>query len=190
SALDLPNSVYSCSGVSDASFIGTSRQWSSGRASVPLQTIRQGGLATVAVILDEIEKAGTSTTNGNLHDGLLPMLDHAYSYRDPDLECATDLSGLTFLATSNGVAGMPRPLLDRFRVFQMPEPTLSDLPALARGIVQDARRERGTDASWLPDLDGDELGLIAEHWRGGSVRPLQRLVDTVLAGRETLAARH
>ena len=85
---------------------------------------------------------------------------------------------------------MPRPLLDRFRVFQMPEPTLAELPALARGIVADARRERGTDASWLPDLDGDELGLIAEHWRGGSVRRLQRLVDTVLAGRETLAARH
>ncbi|MCJ2128740.1 hypothetical protein [Methylobacterium sp. E-045] len=146
--------------------------------------------ATVAVILEEIEKAGTGTTNGSLHDGLLPMLDHAEVYRDPYLECDTNLSGVTFLATANGVAGMPRPLLDRFRVFTMPEPTLADLPALARGIVGDARRERGTDASWLPDLDGDELGLISEHWRGGSVRSLQRLVDTVLAGRETLAARH
>ncbi|WP_311274647.1 AAA family ATPase [Methylobacterium sp. WCS2018Hpa-22] len=189
-ALGLPSTVYSCSGVADASFIGTSRQWSSGRASVPLQTIRQESLATVAVVLDEIEKAGTSMTNGNLLDGLLPMLDHAEDYRDPYLECATDLSGITFLATANGTRGMPRPLLDRFRVFQMPEPTLADLPALARGIVGDARRERGTDASWLPDLDGDELGLIAEHWSGGSVRRLQRLVDTVLAGRETLAARH
>lgn len=189
-ALGLPSSVYSCSGVADASFTGTSRQWSTGRASVPLQMIRQESLATVAVVLDEIEKAGTGTTNGSLHDGLLPMLDHADSYRDPYLECDTNLSGVTFLATANGVAGMPRPLMDRFRVFTMPEPTLADLPALARGIVGDARRERGTDASWLPDLDGDELWLIAEHWRGGSVRRLQRLVDTVLAGRETLAARH
>ena len=189
-ALGLPSSIYSCSGVADASLTGTSRQWSTGRASVPLQTIKQESLATVAIILDEIEKAGTGTTNGSLHDGLLPMLDHTDSYRDPYLECDTNLSGITFLATANGIRGMPRPLMDRFRVFTMPEPTLADLPALARGIVQDARRERGTDASWLPDLDGDELGLIAEHWRGGSVRRLQRLVDTVLAGRETLAARH
>ncbi|WP_244478921.1 AAA family ATPase [Methylobacterium sp. Leaf106] len=50
-ALGLPSSVYSCSGVADASLTGTSRQWSTGRASVPLQAIRQEMSATVAVVL-------------------------------------------------------------------------------------------------------------------------------------------
>ena len=190
SALTLPATVYSCAGVADSAFIGTSRQWSTGRASVPLQAIKREMLATVCMVLDEIDKGASSRHNGSISDSLLPMLDHADRYHDPYLECTTDLSAVTYIATANSLDGIPAALLDRFRIIRMPEPRRQDLPALARGVVLDLRRARGMDETWLPELDPDELALVAKHWPGGSVRRLRRIVETVIAGREVLAPRH
>jgi hypothetical protein len=64
--LSMPSIVYPCATVSDSSFGGTSLQWSSRRSSVPLDLIRQSKVANPVVILDEIEKSGTSNHNGSL----------------------------------------------------------------------------------------------------------------------------
>ena len=42
----------------------------------------------------------------------------------------------------------------------------------------------------LPDLDGEELDLVREHWAGGSMRAVRRMIETIVAGREAFAARH
>lgn len=190
--LDLPVTVYGCAAVSDGSFIGTSRQWGTGRASVPLQTIKRFGTASVGIVLDEIEKVGTRRENGSLLDGLLPMLEPegAARYFDPFLECDTDLSATSFLATANSLDGVMSPLLDRLRIIRLPAPTAASLPPLTRGILEGLRRERGMDDLWLPDLLPDEAALVKRAWSGGSVRRLQRIIETVIAGRETLAPRH
>jgi hypothetical protein len=188
--LGLAVTVYGCAGVADASFLGTSRQWSTGRASVPLQAIRRAESATVCIILDEVEKAGEGRTNGSLADGLLGMIEGANAFLDPYLECATDLSGVTFLATANSVRGVHPALLDRFVRVTMPDPRAEDLVPLARALMADLRTERGSDEAWMPDLEGDELAIVGHHWRGGSVRALRRLVETVISSRDHLAPRH
>ncbi|WP_133123360.1 AAA family ATPase, partial [Methylobacterium frigidaeris] len=189
--LGLAVTVYSCAGVSDASLIGTSRQWGTGRASVPLQAIKRAMTATVAIVVDEIEKAAESRHNGNAQDGLLSMLDHASRYHDPYLECDTDLSGVTFLATANSLAGITDPLRDRFLVLAMPAPTRESLPALIEGILQDLRAELGQDEAWLPALDGEEqAAVVANHRPGGSIRSLRRLVEAAVASRTVLSPRH
>ena len=190
--LGLAVTVYSCGGVADSSLIGTSRQWSTGRACVPLQSIRKANAASVLVVLDELSRAGTRADNGRLTDGVLALTETetARAYQDPYLECAVDLSGVSWLATSNTVAGLDPALLSRFRVLELGPRTAASLPSLTRGILADVRRERGLDATWLPDLDEEEAGVLAENWPGGSVRRLRRLVETVLASRETLATRN
>jgi hypothetical protein len=55
----LPVTIYSAAGVADGAFGGTPRQWSTGRASVPLQAIRRAMVANPVIVIDEIEKAGT-----------------------------------------------------------------------------------------------------------------------------------
>lgn len=190
--LDLPVTLYSAAGVADAAFGGTSRQWSTGRACVPLQAIQRAGYANPAIVVDEAEKAGTRAENGRLVDSLIAMLEPegARRYFDPYLEAPVDLSAVTYLATANGLAGLPAALLDRLRIVRVGSPRAQDLAVVAASVVAEIRAERGIDAAWLPDLEHDELTLLGRHWRGGSLRPLRRLVETVVAGRDVLARRH
>lgn len=190
--LDLPVTVYSAAGVSDSAFGGTSRQWSTGRASVPLQAIQRAGIANACIVIDEIEKAGTRAENGKLVDSLVAMLEPegAARFFEQYLEAPVDLSAVSYLATANETTGLSAPLLDRLRIVRVPDPRAKDLPIVATAIVAGIRMERGLDATWLPDLEPDEIDLIARRWRGGSLRPLRRLVETVVAGRDALARRH
>jgi hypothetical protein len=190
--LGLPVTLYSAAGVADAAFGGTSRQWSTGRASVPLQAIQRGGVANPCIVIDEIEKAGTRSENGKLIDSLISMIEQegAQRFFEQYLETPVDLSAVTYLATANETAGLSGPLLDGLRILRVPDPRAQDLPVVAAAIVAGIRTERGLDATWMPDLEPDELDLIARRWRGGSLRPLRRLVETVVAGRDVLARRH
>jgi ATP-dependent Lon protease len=183
--LGLAVTVYGCGAVADGAFIGTSRQWSTGRACVPLQAIKRAGAASVLLILDEISRAGTRTDNGRLTDGVLALLERetARAFHDPYLECAVDLSAVSYIATANDTTDLDPALLSRFRVLDMPRPTVASLPVLARSLVADVRRERGLDERWLGDLSPAELDMVAEHWRGGSVRTLQALIECALDGR-------
>ena len=189
--LGLAVTVYSCGGVSDSSLIGTSRQWGTGRASTALQAIKRAMMASVAIVVDELEKGGTSRHNGSLQDGLLGMLDHASRYHDPYLECDVDLSGVTYIATANSLAGITDPLKDRFLILAMPAPTQESLPVLVDGILADLRAETGQDENWLPGLDGEEMeAVLANHRPGSSIRALRRLVEAVVSARAVLAPRH
>lgn len=191
-ACGLPVVVYSAAGVSDAAFGGTSRQWGTGRACLPLQTIGRHRVANPVIVLDEVEKGGTRSDNGRLVDSLVAFLEPsaARAFHDPYIEAEVDLSCVQYLATANGVAGIPGPLLDRFRVVHVGLPRAEDLPVAAASLVAEIREERGLDATWLPDLDGDEIALLARAWRGGSLRPLRRAVTALLDGRDALAPRH
>lgn len=190
--LGLVPTLYNAAGNSDGSFIGTNAQWATARGSVPLQALLRAQAANTAVIIDEIEKSGQSRHNGNLHDGLIPMLEPttARCVLDPALELPVDLSEVSYLATANGLDGISSPLLDRLRILHVPEPGPEHLPVVARQIVGDLRRERNASEQWMPDLDGEEIAMIAAHWKGGSMRAVRRMIETIVAGREAFAARH
>lgn len=191
--LGLAFQVYGCSGVADSSLIGTSRQWSTGRASIPLQLLKRVSAACAVMVLDEIDKAGTSTQNGALVDGILPFLSDPTRIFDPYLECEVDLSGVSWVATANDISGLRRThpaLVDRLRVYTVNAPRRAHLPALLPSVAAEIRAERGLDEAWCPDLLPDEVELVVRHYQGGSVRAVRRLVEAVLAGRELLAQRH
>jgi ATP-dependent Lon protease len=190
--LGLQPTIVPAAGAADASFGGTSRQWSTSRASTVLQAIKRTGIANPLLVIDEVEKAADSAHNGRLVDVLLPFLEieSARRYHDPYLECATDLSKACYICTSNANFAIPGPLLDRLRVLEVPQPRRQDLPVVARTLMSEIRSERCESDLWLPDLDGDEIDLLARQWRGGSLRPLRRMIETILAGRMSLALRH
>lgn len=190
--LGLQPTVIPAAGAADATFGGTSRQWSTARASTVLQAIRRTGIANPMIIVDELEKAGTGTLNGNLLDVLIPFLEAESSrrYHDPYLECAVNLSAVSYISTANSTFAVASPLLDRFRILEVPQPRRQDLPIVVQTLMSEIRAERGEDKTWLPDLDPGELDLLAKSWTGGSLRPLRRMVETVFAGRLVFAPRH
>lgn len=150
----LPCELTSLAGLSDGSVMGTSAQWATARESVPLQLIKRHGVATVGMIWDEIEKAGSSRHNGNALDALLPLLevDQARRFRDPALEVEVDMSAVSHFATANSLEGVPAPVKDRFRIIQMPEPDWRHIGPLTRQIVDRIAVERGVDGRWFPFL--------------------------------------
>jgi hypothetical protein len=184
--LGVPHRVFGCGGVSDSSFGGTSRQWSTGRASVPLQTIRRHGVANPAIILDEIEKIGVSRQNGNLVDGLLTMLEPVNSARvfDLYLEGEVDLHRVLWMATANDPAMLHPALLDRFRILEMPDPRPEHLHAILPGVISAVAERRGLSREWITPFDMLEIDMIEDLWRGGSIRRLARIVEAFLDARD------
>ena len=187
----LPCELYSMAGMADASLGGTSAQWSTARESVPLQLIKRSKHASVAVVWDEVEKAGEGRHNGNALDTLLPMLeiDQAKRYRDLALEVECDLSLVSHFATANSLEGIPGPLRDRMRILVMPTPGWQHLGTLTKQIVDRIARERGVDVRWYAPLAEDELDLVRQAWPGGSIRQLTRIVTTLVDGRDRLIGR-
>ncbi len=184
-ALGVPGLLYSCGGVSDAALGGTSRRWQTGEPCVPLSVMSARQTASPGIVLDELEKAGTSAGNGRIHDVLLGMLEPSSSSRwqDPYLQGEVDLSHVIWLATANTVQGLPTPLLDRCRVLRIPAPGLEHLSVLATMLLRRACAARNLDRRWARPLDGIELDAVSAAWRGGSIRRLARLLDGVLAAR-------
>jgi ATP-dependent Lon protease len=181
-------------------FAGTDRRWNSAEPCHPFLAIVRARHANPMILLDELEKAGgmgsgtsvPSNGGGRLWDCLLGLLESESSlrYPDPMLQTNVDLSRISFMATANSVASLPRPLLDRFRVIRMGVPSRDHLEALLPAVVADLARERGLDAKWIPMLDGVEHAAVASAWPGGSVRTLRRLVDLILHDRDARATRN
>jgi hypothetical protein len=186
-AMLIPCRVFSCGGVADSSFAGTSRQWGTGRASVPLQTIRTFGKANVAIILDELDKVGgPGGPNGSLIDGLLSMTEKVSSRRlfDVYLEGEVDLHRVLWLATANDVRLLHPALLDRFRILHMPDPRARDIHSLLARVTADIAERRGLTAEWVAPFDAVEMDIIADLWPGGSLRRLSRIVETLMDARD------
>ncbi|GGE00627.1 hypothetical protein GCM10011390_19310 [Aureimonas endophytica] len=184
--LGLPSVVFPCASVADGSFGGTPAQWSTRRASVPLELIRSNKIANPAVVLDELEKTGTSSHNGSLLHALLPMLERhsAETYFETALETNVNLSAVTFLATANSLDGIPAPLRDRFRVVVMPNPGLEHLDSLVDGIAMDVHDERGIPLRFFEGLAPDEVEVVGKVWGGGSLRKLRTAVEAALDHRD------
>jgi hypothetical protein len=100
------------------------------------------------------------------------------------------LSAVSYISTANSTFAVASPLLDRFRILEVPQPRRQDLPIVVQTLMSEIRAERGEDKTWLPDLDPGELDLLAKSWTGGSLRPLRRMVETVFAGRLVFGSRH
>jgi hypothetical protein len=148
--------------------------------------VRRHECAGPAIILDEIEKVGTSRHNGNVHDVLVGLLEKETSARwfDPYLESNCDLSHLSWLMTANEVESVPAVLRDRCRILRFPEPGPEYLPFLASRILERLYLEQGHDPRWATPLETYEIEVLSRAWTGGSIRKLERLVELLAETRE------
>lgn len=186
---------FDCAGSHDGMFSGSPKAWHNAQASVPLRAVVVTKQANPVVMLDEIEKAGASGgVNGSLWSALTPFLERETSerFRDTGIDAETDLSWVSYVATSNDDRGLPAPLRDRFRVIRVPSPSLVHLPALAKAVVLELAEERNLDPAWVPALEADELEVAGKAWQraGFSMRKLQKIVAATLDVRDQFAARH
>jgi hypothetical protein len=188
--LGLKHMLFPCTGLSDGMFASTSRKWSNGMMSTPAQFIMQSMIANPLIILDELEKVGTGKQNGSLVDVLLSMLERNTAARihDQYLLAEINLSKVCWIATTNSLGGLPKPLMDRFRIIQFPTPATEHLETIGASLLTDIMADQGMDAQWVMPLTGDEIAALKTHWQGGSIRSLRRLIEGVVAVRDQVSA--
>ncbi len=186
--LRVPSMLYSAAAAADSSFAGTSAQWSTARASTPLQLVARHQCCDPGIILDELDKAADGRQNGSLVDTLLAFLEpqSARCVWDIGLEVEVDLSAVHWIATANKLEDVPAPLRDRLRVIRMPVPGPEHLEALLSVMLADRAAEAAEDVRFWPPFDGDELDVIRQCWPGGSLRKLGMIVDRLLEGRRQM----
>ncbi|WP_083742025.1 AAA family ATPase [Bradyrhizobium mercantei] len=175
-----------------AVFGGTDRRWYSAEPCHSFLAVAQGKIANPLVLIDEIEKAGTRSDYGRFWDCLLGFLEPETNsrYPDPALQTNLNLSQVSYVATANALDPLPSPLRDRFRVVRFPKPTREHLDALLPAVMADLVRERGLDKNWVTPLNAIERAAVTQHWPGGSVRLLRRVVEALLVHRDNQASRH
>ncbi|MGU3541374.1 AAA family ATPase [Methylobacterium sp. A52T] len=186
---------YACDGSSDSAAAGTPRRWLSGEVSLPLRAAMTAGHANPAVLWDEVNRAGGNRqgSGGTLRDALTSLLEpeNARRYRDPFVEAEVDISHVLHVATANSLDGIASQVVDRFVVLEFPLPTREHLPVLARRMALEVARRQG-----LPDdhgeLDRAEIQALSQHWPGGSLRSLKKLVEVAMQVRMSApwATRH
>ena len=186
--LHLQPAVYSMAGAMDAmTILGTARGWSTANFSAPVRDMIRTKIANPVIVVDEADKMSTGRQNGNAGDALVNMLGSETSarYRDIYLTADVDISRVQWILTANSLDTVPRALIDRCLVLRVDEPGPEHLRTLATSLLEDVKADRGLDDVWAPPFDAVEWEALETHWaKGGSLRALRRLIETVLDARE------
>lgn len=138
--------------------------------------IKQAGSANPVLLLDEIDKVG-SDHRGDPAAALLEVLDGEQNstFRDHYLELPFDLSDVMFITTANTTDTIPRPLLDRMEVIELPSYTDREKLQIAKKhLLPKELKRHGLTRTQLKISDGGFNELIAGYTKESGVRLLER----------------
>ena len=141
-----------------------------------IEAISRSGSMNPLLVLDEVDKMG-SDGRGDPASALLEVLDSEqnYAFRDHYLEIPVDLSRVMFLMTANTTETIPRPLLDRMEVIELPSYTDEEKLHIAVDyLLPKQKKANGIAPAALRVDEGALRTVIARYTRESGVRSLER----------------
>ena len=146
-----------------------------------IEAISRSGSMNPLLVLDEVDKMG-SDGRGDPASALLEVLDSEqnYAFRDHYLEIPVDLSRVMFIMTANTLDTIPRPLLDRMEIIEIPSYTDEEKVQIAqRHLLPKERQDHGLTASSLRVDESAIRAAIALYTRESGVRSLERQLGKI-----------
>jgi len=143
--------------------------------------LKECGTNNPLIMLDEIDKLGQDF-RGDPASALLEVLDPEQnnSFTDHYISLPFDLSRVLFITTANMMDTIPRPLLDRMEVINLPGYTnLEKLEIAKRYLVPRQVEENGLEGAHIRFTDAGLRALIANYTREAGVRSLERTIGSV-----------
>ncbi len=143
-----------------------------------INALIQAGVRNPLILLDEIDKV-TRDAHGDPASALLEVLDSEQnqSFRDHFVELPFDLSDCLFIATANTLDTIPRPLLDRMEIIELPTYTKNEKLSIAKNhLIPKQLKRHGLNRRRLSVTDGAIEEIVDYYTREAGVRNLERAI--------------
>ncbi|MBR6748393.1 MAG: endopeptidase La [Clostridia bacterium] len=146
-----------------------------------MNALRTAGSKNALLLLDEVDKLG-SDMRGDPASALLEVLDTEQNtaFRDHYIEIPFDLSDVLFIVTANTTQTIPRPLLDRMELIELPSYTDEEKLQIAkRHLIPKQLKRHGLKRTQVR-LDDDAIRAVIDGYtRESGVRTLEREISQV-----------
>ncbi len=147
-----------------------------------IQALRECKTANAVIMLDEIDKIGTSF-RGDPASALLEVLDPEQNrdFLDHYLDVRVDLSNVLFICTANQIDTIPGPLIDRMESVRLSGYLATEKIAIARKHLLPRQLARaGLKARGQLRIDTAALRKITEQYaREAGVRKLEKMLGSI-----------
>lgn len=185
--LGVHSAVMGCAGVSESmGFSGSDRSFRESQPGFPFREVASSGCGNPLLVLDEIEKAGSSDQFGRLHDALLEVLEPstARSVRDRYFDLPFDWSPVIWVLTANDASRLPEPLLSRVEEIDVPAPEPDEVRAVLPAIRRALCGTHSIPDDRLPALTEADVEAVLDGYGGhGSLRLVRKEVERVLSSK-------
>lgn len=154
-----------------------------------IDALKRAGVNNPVIVLDEIDKIGNDY-KGDPSAALLEVLDPEQNchFHDNYIDVDFDLSNVLFIATANTLDTIPRPLLDRMEVIEIPGYLLEEKMEIARRHLVPRVLEAQKLAKYdLKFTDEGLSDLIRTYTSESGVRQLEKRIAAI--GRKMVLAK-